>query len=566
MIGGRGRFGSAPGFRTTQSRIRTASWLLTLVALGSGFGCAPGPDARIDIPGYPSCAPGTGGDLTANGRADLTVTIDVGHTRQRMLGFGASDCWSVQYVGRWPIEKREAIADLLFETGLDDTRNPRGAGLSVWRFNIGAGSSRQAFISKPWRRTDTFFNEDYTGYDWSRLPGQRWFLHAAKERGVDRFIAFVNSPPVNMTGNGLTYCDAGSGSTNLGEGREDDFAGYLADVAAHFREVEAVEFDVLSPFNEPQWDWEAGTQEGCRYSAEDIKRVVDVLAELPGLGSTEIEIPESGSILDLGSGSNYLEAFFGTDSPTNLQGKVAPRISGHSYKTDLPETGLVEHRLKLRAALDRHPGLQYVMTEYCPLGAHGVGRDLGIDTALLVSRVIHFDVVVAGASSWQWWLAVSPYDYKDGLIFVDHRPDDGDYRESKLLWALGNYSRFVRPGMVRVEVDRSDGAAPGETVEGLMVSSFVDRDRGVVATVFVNWSNEPMLSNIAVKGLRIRRWIPYVTSASSDLGAFASIEAGQSVRIPARSIVTLVGNDPSGRSPRRALSHHEPAVASIMEG
>ncbi len=33
-----------------------------------------------------------------------------------------------------------------------------------------------------------------------------------------------------------------------------------------------------------------------------------------------------------------------------------------------------------------------------------------------MARVIHYDLTVGGASSWQWWLAVSPYDYKDGLV------------------------------------------------------------------------------------------------------------------------------------------------------
>jgi O-glycosyl hydrolase len=517
--------------------------LLTGVVVG---GCAPAVDARIDIEGYPACFPGNGGDLGSEDRAKLTVTIDVENLRQEMLGFGASDCWSIQYVGRWPVATREEIADLLFEHGLDGTNDPRGIGLSVWRFNIGAGSGRQEHISRVWRRADTFFNDDFSAYDWTRLPGQRWFLLAAGERGVERFIAFVNSPPINMTKNGRAYCDDSSGSSNLADGMEDDFARYLAEIVERFREVEGIDFDVLSPFNEPQWDWEAGTQEGCRYSIADMKRVVEALAVEPGLGNTEIEIPESGSILDLWSGEEYLAAFFDVDSATFVGGNVAPRFASHSYKTDLPSTGLVERRQQLRAALDRYPDLQYAMTEFCPLGSHGRGRDLGMDTALLVARVIHFDLVVAGASSWQWWLAVSPYDYKDGLVYIDHEPDDGEYQESKLLWAFGNFSRFVRPGMVRVDVDRSDGLAHGDTIEGVMLSSFFDDERGILATVVVNWADQSVPLNLDVRGLDVGAWIPYVTSVDSDLGAFASVAADRVIDIPARSIVTLVGCDQKG--------------------
>jgi len=167
---------------------------------------------------------------------------------------------------------------------------------------------------------------------------------------------------------------------------------------------------------------------------------------------------KKGSILDLWSGENYLEAFFEPARAGAVGATVARRITSHSYGTDLPASGLVERRKALREALDRYPGLQYSMSEYCPLGPHGRGRDLGMDTALAVARVIHFDLVVAGASSWQWWLAVSPYDYKDGLIYVDHDPEDGEFCESKTLWALGNFSRFVRPGMIRVGVRRSEGS------------------------------------------------------------------------------------------------------------
>ena len=506
-----------------------------------GCGGISGEDHTIDVAGYPLCNSGKGGTLVASDNPGLEVTVDVTTARQTMIGFGASDCWSIQHVGRWPLEKREAIADLLFETGLDPAGHPRGIGLSVWRFNIGAGSSRQDHISRDWRTADTFLSQDFTNYDWTRLPGQRWFLDAAATRGVEHLIAFANSPPINMTKNGRAYCDSGSGSTNLASGREEDFAAFLADVIQHFREIEGIEFDSLSPFNEPQWDWETGTQEGCRYSATDMKRVVEALARKPGLGPTAIEIPESGSVLDLWEDESYLWSLFDPSSSDYVGDKVASSISGHSYATDLPSTGLLEHRKKLRSKLDRFEGLRYSMTEFCVLGKHGVGRELGMDTALHVARVMHFDLTLAEASSWQWWLAVSPYDYKDGLIYIDKGESDGEFSESKLLWVMGNFSRFVRPGMVRLELERSDGAGEEETVEGIMVSSYLDLQRKVVATVFVNWSYASAPVRLAMAGGEIGGWIPYVTSNDSDLEPFELVPANRAVQLPARSVVTLVG-------------------------
>ena len=98
-------------------------------------------------------------------------TIHTEDEHQTIHNFGASDAWSVQFVGEhWPLDKREKMADLLFSTGFDSHGNPEGIGLSLWRFNIGAGSARQgeeSGIADPWRRSESFLSADST-YDWGK--------------------------------------------------------------------------------------------------------------------------------------------------------------------------------------------------------------------------------------------------------------------------------------------------------------------------------------------------------------------------------------------------------------
>jgi len=110
---------------------------------------------------------------------------------QTMDGFGASDAWRCQFVGKdWPSEKKEAIADLLFSQKTDEHGNPRGIGLSIWRFYISSGTSEQgekSGIENVWRRGECFQNPDGS-YDWNKQAGQQWFLEAAKKRGVERFL------------------------------------------------------------------------------------------------------------------------------------------------------------------------------------------------------------------------------------------------------------------------------------------------------------------------------------------------------------------------------------------
>lgn len=570
-------YGTAEAWRGVRCRGFQAVWIAAIPLLCVGQAIA-GSMSAVHVDGgdavaafssmvppsssYVPCLPGSGGDLKTEAKSPLLVTIDTSQTRQTIRSFGASDAWSIQFVGQWPAAKRDAIADLLFETGLDNRKNPKGIGLSAWRFNIGAGSSRQSNISDTWRRADTFLDDGLAGYDWSRCPGQKWFLQAAKARGVERFVAFVNSPPINMTRNGLAYCSPNSGTTNLRDDKTTDFAVYLATILRHFRDVEGIEFEGISPFNEPNWDWNDAGQEGCRYYNSDIRKAVVALyqqLQSQQLG-TQIEITEAGDISYLYGNSDdrgdYIDAFFYRWSPYYVGDKVAFRISSHSYYTCWPEDGrLVDWRRMLRAKLDAYPGLGYAMTEYCILipnsswvpvkyRDYGNGRDLGINPALWVARVIHHDLTVAEAADWHWWLAVSPYDYKDGLVYVTKNEADGGYYESKMLWAMGNFSRFIRPAMTRVAVRRSDNATAESTVEDLMVSAYRNKEDGTVVVVFVNWASADRPVRLDLPGAGVRSLVPYVTKGNAEdkdnLTAYGALSPDDIIAIPARSIVTLV--------------------------
>ena len=126
--------------------------------------------------------------------------IDTRAPLQTIDGFGASDAWSMQHIGLWPDSVRLQTADWLFSTENDSKGQPLGIGLSIWRFNIGAGShdqGRESGIGSHWMRTGCFLRPDGT-YDWKQQPGQRNFLRMAQERGVRTFIGFFNSPPVYL--------------------------------------------------------------------------------------------------------------------------------------------------------------------------------------------------------------------------------------------------------------------------------------------------------------------------------------------------------------------------------
>lgn len=474
---------------------------------------------------------------------------------QTVSNFGASDAWSCQFVGaNWPLAKRKVIADLLFSSAWKPDGSPVGIALSSWRFNIGGGSAAQgenSNIKDEWRRSDGFLQTDGT-VNMDAQSGQRWFLTAAKELGVETFTGFVNSPPVSLTKNGKAY-SAGGNSANLAPENYPVYAKFLTDVITGLEEKDGIKLNYISPFNEPQWDWDKPNQEGSPWKNSEITAIVKLLNQQlknQNLG-TLIEIPETAQIDYLyrlhnrPERGNQIEAFFNPASEHYLGDleRVAPKVAAHSYFTTWDLEKLVQKRRALAEKLAEFPDLAYWMSEYTLLENNpevkGGGRDLGINSALYMARVIHTDLTLTNAAAWQWWLAVSPYDYKDGLIYIDWDKNDGQIYDSKMLWALGNYARFIRPGMVRIDLRRSDQLPVEETLDGAMVTAFLNPETEKTVMVAINYSQSEIPVHLDMGKKRASFQI-YRTSQSEDLQLIGQLKAGVSHPLQARSITTFV--------------------------
>ncbi len=493
----------------------------------------------------------------------LTVTLHLNEKHQTISGFGASDAWSTQFVGsNWPMSKKTQIADWLFSLATDNENNPLGIGLTSWRFNFGAGSAYQGVssdIEDEWRRAESFLNLDGS-FNPQAHTGQRWFLNAAKERGVNQFIAFVNSPPISLTKNGKAYSSGGS-SANITSENYSEFSTMLIRALDEIKNSHGISFRYLSPFNEPQWDWNGAGQEGSPWNNIEMSAMLKILNNDLVASShinTLIEIPEAAQLNflysgDLNSGrDDQVDAFFNPSNTSTYIGnisRVTKKVAGHSYFTTWPLTNFVETRSKLNQKLGEYSTLGFEMTEYCPLENNadivGNGRDLGMDLALYGARVMHVDLTVADAMSWSWWLAISPYDYKDGLVYIDKSTTDGRVFDSKMLWALGNYSRFVRPGYQRVTVSRSDLRTVEQTLEGVMVSAFVDPISNKTVSVVINHTANNVPLNIELLNNKNRSWKYYRTSdvPEEDLKYMGIYTSGSPTDIPPRSITTFVQQD-----------------------
>ena len=278
---------------------------------------------------------------------EIRYQIETDQPCQTMAYFSASDAWSMQFIGLWPQEKQNQIADWLFSTENDANGQPKGIGLSLWRFNVGAGSTEQgenSQIASPWMRAECFLNPDGT-YDWNKQQGQRNFLKLAKERGVNKFLAFLNSPPVYFTQNGLATNTGRGGTANLKPDCYEKYARFLADVVQGVEQHDGVKFNYICPFNEPDghWNWVGPKQEGCPATNREVARTVRVLSKefVDRDMDTQILVNESSDYrcmfrtheTDWQRGYQ-IQAFFCPDSVDTYLGDTpnVPRMMlGHSY-------------------------------------------------------------------------------------------------------------------------------------------------------------------------------------------------------------------------------------------
>ena len=434
--------------------------------------------------------------------------IQLDQRYQTITGFGASGAWWAQDVGGWEDEKRNLIIQRLFD-------KEEGIGLNIYRYNIGAGDGQN--IEDPWRRAETF--EVQPGiYDWSRDANAMWVLKAATAAGVDHVVVFANSPPARMTISGLVTGEK-EGRTNISPEMYQPFARYLIDITRHLQE-EGIPVTEISPINEPQWPWNhENKQEGSHYDLDDVVGLTGVLvAEIAASGlDANISVMESAQW----DGSQvYIQRLLQDETIR----AVIDHISLHSYWST------PQHKARVAQYMSEHyPDIPLVMSEWTEMRE---GRDVGMESALVLANTVHDDLTIGNVIAWHYWIAVSKYNYRDGLIYV--RPSTRDVTETKRLWALGNYSRYIQPGSVRVGL-----ALEGVDNEQVKASAWLDEANGQLVLVVIN-NRETAVALALPPVAGITTVSLYETSAARDLTEQYSGAPISAYSFPAQSITTIV--------------------------
>lgn len=497
---------------------------------------------------------------------DVSVNIDTSTCYQTIRDFGASDCWTTEFIGDYysSSEKTKA-AKWLFSQQMDKNGNPEGIGLSCWRVNVGAGSATQGSdsnIEEEIHRTECFLASDGS-YDWTRQDGQQWFMQQAKEYGVEHFLLFSNSPPIYYTKNGKANANNQNISCNLKTTCYDDFAEFLATVAQHFTD-EGYNIAYIDPVNEPQYDWKSG-QEGSPWQNSDITKLakeLDKSIASRGLNS-KILIPEAGSLVCLYAGTSprgnkQIEAFWKRGNSTYIGNltSLAPIAAGHSYWTVGSDELLREVREKARDEAAKY-GVEVMQTEWSMLD--DASTSIGFPTnysvaskmsiALYMGKLIQCDLTIGNMVGWSYWTAFSQEKWgqknRFHLIRVNTTGDTGEESEGDLknggkltadknLWILGNFSRFIRPGYKRISLEGAD------EMDALLGSAWLSPDGNEVVAVFINLSHARRNVDLSMVSGDAEEVRTYVTDRSRNLKLDTSLQDLHNMELPARSAVTVV--------------------------
>jgi O-glycosyl hydrolase len=422
-------------------------------------------------------------------------------------------------------------------------------------------------------------------------------MQQAAARGPVKLIASVWSPPGWLKSNGATiggYCSANGAPCRLNANAEPDIYGarcpatqvclsasvpsYLmqgfADYLSYFAKASGangyasyfgINIYALSFTNEPDnhavyWDTCSWTGNSIRdflavnltntFNANGITTKV-IAPEASHWSFVDRETPVATEVtppLALDSGA-YLSPTYSSTLAKNRLDIAA----GHLYSAPLPNgDSITQSSMQLSPMLNatthvwqtETPGFACNSSNTCtgdsgtcictPIGAPAMGKLMN------EMLLLHNQLTQAWVSGWVWFRAYNA-GASSGLIGNNAPAQDvlsnPQLFRTKMYWALGNFSRFVRPGFVRI-------GAPGQPVTGVYVSAYKDANldsAGPLVIVAINStssSKSVLFQNVSAYAT------PYVTSSTWNLAAQPDVWLGSSVSLPPLSVVTYVSNPP----------------------
>jgi O-glycosyl hydrolase len=444
--------------------------------------------------------------------AETVVKVSYGTAHQQIDGFGVATAWGV-------IPAPEQL-DAFFSVS-------KGAGLSILR-------NRIPFRESP-VHNDKFMgggNYEFTtsgadgeAYKTFKLNWNNWDLSATRkliavlkanpDYQVPTYFSTPWTPPNNDTSRwklGVSdYVNAPEIGGYLDPARYQDYADLLADYVLGFESEMGAPLAALSLQNEPNYK---ASYESADWSAAQFHSFLTVLRSEFDKKGVFSALPDFTIIAP--EAATYSEALI---LPSLADGNTAALfgiVGAHQY--DFGPWNVSNYAPKpLTNSLAA--GKRVWITEW---NTSAFKAETPLATALLLASLIQADMTTARVSAYvHWW-------YKD-LV-------DSAGLPNKNLCAIAQFSRFVRPGSLRVQ-------APNRVNDDLLLAAFKDAAGTELTLVAINRGSTDSTFAIQLDSGTLGAVSSYRTSASEDLESLGSAPSGGSfanVTAQAQSINTFV--------------------------
>ncbi len=463
-------------------------------------------------------------------------------------GFGTSLAWWADVVGGWSEPARSEIINYLFSDSFQKNgQTVQGINLSSVRYNLGASEPGVSYpVQDPhWPPRngawiDSLLQANGT-YNWTVDANQRWVLEQAAQKGVVTFELFGNSPPWWMTysGNpsGRNTHSQGCQSTNLPGQYEDDYAVYLATVAERFEKVGVngagstkVKFQSIEPFNEPSNGWWClyNNQEGTYMPAWQQETIINTLrTELNARGLTSTGISATDS-------NNFWSVVSEYDALSETAKANLTQINAHGYAGS--DAAPVRDRVEAR-------NMRFWQSEWGPADWGGYNITSDLDSALELATRVTNDLSYVKANAWQYWQAVEDNTRGSGpgywgLIQAALDGSSQTYAAKKQFYALGQYSKFIRPGDLLIDAGNGKSVAGFNPASNKLVLVTYNDTADDMAVTFD-------LSKFTTSSATTQVWRTSSTENLAQLSAITISGGTLNVTIPANAITTVIVSNAS---------------------
>lgn len=453
-------------------------------------------------------------------------------------GWGTSLCWWANRLG---------YSDSLAQQAADVFYGDDGLRLNIARFNIGGGDDpTHDHIT----RTDsnmpgyTVYNNGNVTYDWTADANQRNVLQrCVKAAGDDAIVEmFSNSPPYWMCKSGCSTGNKDAGSNNLKDDCYDDFAEYLAEVCKHYETEWGIKVQSVEALNEPYtnfWGAYSYKQEGCHFDIGNSESTIitELQKSMAKRGMEDVIL--SGT--DETSIDTQIDAYkaLSADAKRAL-GRIDTHTYGGSKRSQLKDLAISEGKNLWMSEVD---------------GKGEAGTNAGAMAAgLWLSERITTDCNDLNASAWILWQVIDSHvcaagynGKKDGGMLnmnagfwgtavADH--DNDTIVLSKKYYCFGQYSRYIRPGMIMLNSARNTMAA-------------FDKENGQVVLVAYNTSGSESgmsfdLSQFETVGTSAQAIRTSNTEEWKDIGKTALTGSTLNVTLAPNSVTTYIVDGVTG--------------------